>query len=294
MDNIKECSNINLGNDYTINNLSVIGINEVIESLDKTKSISTGYKTLDFAIDELKNGELYVIAGKAVSGKTNLLNNILYNIVSKNNINALYFSFVECPNLIVKKLVSIDTDIPGMYINFKDLKDGTVEVKQTFFDKVSVWVYIYSFFGIFLSLGLLNSLIGTGIYELIMKIIYKFMFNSENHLLMENIGSFLYGCIYYGSYLLFPIILILVTLIILLIVKKKGKEENKKLLFWILIVQIILSVIVSLILIIGLAKDFSSTFTDTVGYGYPIWLMENIYPEDPDKVYEILRMLGLQ
>lgn len=173
-------------------------------------------------------------------------------------------------------------------------EDGTVEVKQTFFDKVSVWVYIYSFFGIFLSLGLLNSLIGTGIYELIMKIIYKFMFNSENHLLMENMGSFIYGVIYYGSYLLFPIILILVTLIILLIVKKKGKEENKKLLFWILIVQIILSVIVSLILIIGLAKDFSSTFTDTVGYGYPIWLMENIYPEDPDKVYEILRMLGLQ
>ena len=36
MDNIKECSNINLGNDYTINNLSVIGINEVIESLNKT------------------------------------------------------------------------------------------------------------------------------------------------------------------------------------------------------------------------------------------------------------------
>ena len=129
MDNIKECSNINLGNDYTINNLSVIGINEVIESLDKTKSISTGYKTLDFTIDELKNGELYVIAGKAVSGKTNLLNNILYNIVSKNTINALYFSFVDCPNLIVKKLVSIDTDIPGMYINFKDLKDGTVEEK---------------------------------------------------------------------------------------------------------------------------------------------------------------------
>ena len=50
-------------------------------------------------------------------------------------------------------------------------EDGSVEVKQTFFDKVSIWVYIYSFFGIFLSLGLLNSLIGTEVYEFIMNIL---------------------------------------------------------------------------------------------------------------------------
>ena len=59
-------------------------------------------------------------------------------------------------------------------------------------------------------------------------------------------------------------------------------------------VQITLSVIISIILIVGLAQDFSSTFKDTVGYGYPIWLMEKIYPDDPDKVVEILKLLGLQ
>lgn len=173
-------------------------------------------------------------------------------------------------------------------------EDGSVEVKQTFFDKVSIWTYIYSFFGVFLSLGLLNSLLGTEIYELIMNTIYSIMFKTENHLLMENIGSFGYGCIYYGSYLIYPIILIVATLICYLIVKKKGKPENKKFLFWVLMVQIILSVIVSIIIIVGLAKDFTSTFNDTVGYGYPIWLMEKIYPDDPDKVVEILKLLGLQ
>ncbi len=178
-------------------------------------------------------------------------------------------------------------------VEYVETEDGVVEKPKGFFDKIGIGVYIYSFIAVFLSSGILNSLIGTAIYNGVMNIIYFFMLKTENHLLMENMPIFAYGCIYFMSYLLLPILVIIATLIIKGVNKKKGKLENSKFLFWVLMIQIAVTLVVTLILFIGtLGPDFEGTFKETVDYGYPIYLYEHLYETDPDKFNEIMRMLG--
>lgn len=177
--------------------------------------------------------------------------------------------------------------------SYVETEEGIIEKPKTFFDNVSIGIYIYSFIAVFLSSGLLNSTLGTLIYEGVMKVIYFFMLKTENHLLMENMPIFAYGCIYFISYLVFPILVVVATLIIRAISKKKEHKENAKFLFWVLIIQLALTLVVTLILFIGtLGPDFKETFEATVDYGYPIYLYEKLYETDPDKFNEIMKMLG--
>lgn len=173
--------------------------------------------------------------------------------------------------------------------------DGTLEVKKTFFDKVSIWVYIYVFLSTFVISGILNSLIGAGIYDKVMDIIYKAMYKNEAHFFLKEISSFGFGMIYFPSFLLFPLLVIIATMVIYFIMKKKDEKrlENRKVMFWTLMGQIVITIIVSLILFLAiLGPEYKALYEDTTYIGYPYWLYENVYPVNEAEFNEIMAILG--
>lgn len=104
------------------NNKEIIfDVDKVIGNIENIKTLSTGYKELDFAIKGIRKGELYVVASKAVKGKICLLNNILYNMINEKDLNVLYFCLTEHLDSLIKKLVAIDTSISLEKINFEEL-----------------------------------------------------------------------------------------------------------------------------------------------------------------------------
>lgn len=108
----------------------IFSVEEVLESTKEITTLSTGYKEIDFGINGINKGEVYVVASRPTKGKGCLINNIVYNIIINNHLKILYICLTESLDSFIKKLVSFDTNIPLQDIHFKELDSLTIEEKE--------------------------------------------------------------------------------------------------------------------------------------------------------------------
>ncbi len=103
--------------------------------------------------------------------------------------------------------------------------------EKNFFDKVSIFVWIYVIFAFFSSLYILQEAIGVEVFAFVYNL--EWFYDVSNSVLWFG----LMGC-----FLLYPVILIIISLILKLVAFKK-KAENKKAFKYVFLGQIICIVI---------------------------------------------------
>lgn len=103
--------------------------------------------------------------------------------------------------------------------------------EKNFFDKVSIFVWIYAIFAFFSSLYILQEAIGVEVFAFVYNL--EWLYDVSNSILWFG----LMGC-----FLLYPVILIIISFILKLVVFKK-KAENKKAFKYVFLGQIICIVI---------------------------------------------------
>ncbi len=79
--------------------------NEKFKTGGRFEGVRTGYSSLDERIHGLWNGDLVVLGGRSLTGKTAFALNILrYNALSEGK-NCIYFTFSDTASLVAKKLL---------------------------------------------------------------------------------------------------------------------------------------------------------------------------------------------
>lgn len=98
----------------------VEGLASPVDFMDKVVSlyknglprgISTGWQNVD-EIFTLNPGSLVIVTGTPGSGKSQVIDNILINAMTKNNLRVAYASFENPPELHIAKLISLKTNKP--------------------------------------------------------------------------------------------------------------------------------------------------------------------------------------
>ncbi len=154
-------------------------------------------------------------------------------------------------------------------------EDGTVEVKETIWDKIHWVVYLYGFISTIFACGILTKPIGNTSMNGFMNSCFEKAYNegvgmydfAKSEYMM---GGFEFYFKFILSYLWFPLLIIILSTVIYLIFRKKN-DVNAKVTKWLLIVHIGLTVIsLALIMILGEFKTWKEFF-EQLDYQYAIY-----------------------
>lgn len=154
----------------------------------------------------------------------------------------------------VRKLRETDVEVS---------EDGTIVEKNTIWDRINWFVYIYAFLSTLFASGFLTKKIGNSCMQ---KFIDNYFLKvSEADItvggladsdMMMGAGEFWFKfCL---SYLWLPLLIVFLSAIVYFIFRKR-KDINTKITFWLLILHIVLAIAVSLIVIfVGENSEFNN------------------------------------
>lgn len=102
-----------------------------LASTSGRKKLSTGILKLDTAIQHLRSGKLYILAGHPTSGRDILLCKILKHVVIHENAPTLFFSFAWSGSQIIERVLYLDNPVPLVSDSQNpSLKNSLTKIKE--------------------------------------------------------------------------------------------------------------------------------------------------------------------